>query len=59
MKTVGFNQPLYILPLDHRGSFETKMFGWHGEDDIIRKNLRVLKASSEAGRIASTAAAKI
>jgi myo-inositol catabolism protein IolC len=26
----GFNQPLYILPFDHRGSFETKMFGWEG-----------------------------
>ena len=25
----GFTQPLYILPFDHRGSFETKMFGWH------------------------------
>jgi myo-inositol catabolism protein IolC len=25
----GFSQPLYILPFDHRGSFETKMFGWH------------------------------
>jgi 5-dehydro-2-deoxygluconokinase len=31
MKTIGFNQPLYILPFDHRGSFETKMFGWHGD----------------------------
>jgi len=31
MKTIGFNQPLYVLPFDHRGSFETKMFGWHGE----------------------------
>jgi 5-dehydro-2-deoxygluconokinase len=31
MKTVGYNQPLYVLPFDHRGSFETKMFGWHGE----------------------------
>lgn len=30
MKTIGFNRPLYILPFDHRGSFETKMFGWHG-----------------------------
>ena len=30
MKTIGFNQPLYVLPFDHRGSFETKMFGWHG-----------------------------
>lgn len=27
----GFNSPLYILPFDHRGSFETKMFGWSGE----------------------------
>ncbi len=26
----GFNHPLYILPFDHRGSFETGMFGWHG-----------------------------
>ena len=28
--TVGFNKPLYILPFDHRGSFQTKMFGWKG-----------------------------
>jgi myo-inositol catabolism protein IolC len=28
--TVGFNQPLYILPFDHRGSFQKKMFGWDG-----------------------------
>ncbi|MFZ1013365.1 MAG: DUF2090 domain-containing protein [Terracidiphilus sp.] len=25
----GYERPLYILPFDHRGSFETKMFGWH------------------------------
>jgi len=31
MKTIGFDKPLYILPFDHRGSFETKMFGWHGD----------------------------
>jgi len=31
MKTIGYNKPLYILPFDHRGSFETKMFGWHGD----------------------------
>jgi hypothetical protein len=30
MKGVGFDQPLYILPFDHRGSFQTKMFGWTG-----------------------------
>jgi myo-inositol catabolism protein IolC len=27
----GFQHPLYILPFDHRGSFETGMFGWHGD----------------------------
>lgn len=26
----GFTQPLYVLPFDHRGSFETGIFGWHG-----------------------------
>ena len=28
--TIGYNKPLYILPFDHRGSFQTKMFGWKG-----------------------------
>lgn len=28
--SVGFDQPLYVLPFDHRGSFQTKMFGWKG-----------------------------
>src|SRR4029077_17267865 len=28
--TLGFDRPLYILPFDHRGSFQTKMFGWKG-----------------------------
>jgi 5-dehydro-2-deoxygluconokinase len=31
MIPVGFEKPLYILPFDHRGSFQTKMFGWDGE----------------------------
>src|SRR5258705_11457991 len=31
MKSLGYDQPLYILPFDHRGSFVTKMFGWHGD----------------------------
>jgi len=30
MRTIGFDKPLYILPFDHRGSFQTKMFGWKG-----------------------------
>jgi len=24
----GYDRPLYVLPFDHRGSFQTKMFGW-------------------------------
>ena len=28
--TVGFDKPLYILPFDHRGTFQEKMFGWKG-----------------------------
>jgi myo-inositol catabolism protein IolC len=31
MTGIGFNQPLFILPFDHRGSFQTKMFGWPGK----------------------------
>jgi myo-inositol catabolism protein IolC len=31
MTTPGFDKPLYILPFDHRGSFQRKMFGWDGE----------------------------
>jgi 5-dehydro-2-deoxygluconokinase len=26
----GYRKPLYVLPFDHRGSFETGMFGWKG-----------------------------
>jgi len=25
----GYDRPLYVQPFDHRGSFESKMFGWH------------------------------
>ena len=28
--TIGFDKPLYILPFDHRATFQTKMFGWRG-----------------------------
>jgi myo-inositol catabolism protein IolC len=26
----GYDRPLYILPFDHRASFQEKMFGWSG-----------------------------
>jgi myo-inositol catabolism protein IolC len=28
--SLGFDKPLYILPFDHRGSFQTGLFGWKG-----------------------------
>jgi hypothetical protein len=30
MTTIGFDQPLYVLPFDHWGSFQAEMFGWPG-----------------------------
>jgi hypothetical protein len=27
---IGYNQPLYILPFDHRSSFEKGLLGWTG-----------------------------
>jgi 5-dehydro-2-deoxygluconokinase len=31
MNTLGFNKPLYILPFDHRSSFQNRLFDWTGE----------------------------
>jgi len=28
--SVGYHRPLYILPFDHRASFQTGLFGWKG-----------------------------
>src|SRR2546430_9882115 len=27
---IGFAEPLYVLPFDHRASFASGMFGWNG-----------------------------
>ena len=27
---IGYNKPLYILPFDHRSSFEKGLYGWSG-----------------------------
>jgi myo-inositol catabolism protein IolC len=31
---LGYQNPLYILPFDHRHSFQTKLFGWTGELNV-------------------------
>jgi myo-inositol catabolism protein IolC len=28
--SLGYDKPLYVLPFDHRGSFQTGLFGWKG-----------------------------
>jgi hypothetical protein len=28
--TLGYNKPLYILPFDHRATFQTGLFSWKG-----------------------------
>jgi 5-dehydro-2-deoxygluconokinase len=28
--TIGYDKPLYVLPFDHRGTFQKNMFGWSG-----------------------------
>ena len=28
--SIGYDRPLYILPFDHRGTFQKNMFGWSG-----------------------------
>jgi myo-inositol catabolism protein IolC len=28
--TIGYERPLYVLPFDHRGTFQKNMFGWTG-----------------------------
>jgi 5-dehydro-2-deoxygluconokinase len=30
MTSIGYDQPLYVLPFDHRGTFKKQMFGWEG-----------------------------
>ena len=30
MTSIGFDKPLYVLPFDHRATFQTQMFGWKG-----------------------------
>ena len=30
MKDLGYEWPLYILPFDHRGTFQINLFGWKG-----------------------------
>lgn len=44
---IGYDQPLYVLPFDHRSSFEKTLFGWNGplsqeQTDRIAASKRVI-----------------
>lgn len=45
MKTLGYDQLLYVLPFDHRGSFVTKMFGW--QDDLTPEQTAEVAAAKQ------------
>jgi myo-inositol catabolism protein IolC len=45
MKTLGYDRLLYILPFDHRSSFELKMFGWG--DDLAPEQTAQIVAAKE------------
>ncbi|MBO0863280.1 MAG: DUF2090 domain-containing protein [Chloracidobacterium sp.] len=45
MKKLGYDRPLYILPFDHRSSFELKMFGWG--DDLTMEQTAQIAAAKE------------
>jgi myo-inositol catabolism protein IolC len=58
MRTPGFDRPIYILPFDHRGSFQTKLFGWTGtltpeQTDQVARSKQVIyeafKTAIESG----------
>jgi myo-inositol catabolism protein IolC len=42
---IGYDKPLYIQPFDHRGSFQTKLFGWKGE--LTEKQTAEIAASKQ------------
>jgi myo-inositol catabolism protein IolC len=44
-KSTGFDRPLYVLPFDHRASFETKMFGF--EDPITPEQTEQIAAAKQ------------
>jgi len=45
MKNLGYDRPLYMLPFDHRSSFELKMFGWG--DDLTPEQMTEIAAAKQ------------
>jgi myo-inositol catabolism protein IolC len=43
--SIGYNKPLYILPFDHRSSFEKGLYGWSGS--LTPEQARKMAATKE------------
>ncbi len=54
--TVGYNEPLYILPFDHRSSFEKGLYGWTGalNQEQIGKVAKTKEVIYDAFKLALT-----
>ena len=52
MTDLGFDRPLYILPFDHRGSFQSGLFGWKGDAGLLEPSATVLGSGTLASRYA-------
>ena len=53
----GYDRPLYIQPFDHRGSFQTKMFGWQSPlSDAQTAEIAAAKRVIYDGSLAALAA---
>jgi hypothetical protein len=50
MTSLGYDRPLYILPFDHRGSFQKKMFGWDGTNDLAKRMRGRVQITTDALR---------
>jgi hypothetical protein len=44
----GYDRALYILPFDHRGSFQTNMFGWKSPLSEAQTRLAEQKGDARA-----------
>jgi len=59
MTDLGFDRPLYILPFDHRGSFQSGLFGWKGtlpkvDGGVGPENIRALADAGMTIAVAGT-----
>jgi hypothetical protein len=50
MSAIGFNEPLHVLRFDHRGSLQTKTFGWPGTLSSAQTTGRLDVTSRSLGR---------